>query len=213
MTTRKALPKPVPVADDSEGSVEDPEILDVEIVDMGSAPTGYPGGFDVEDSDPVPEPIEIKSKPPKSTPPSLEEWQDFIGRVVLGSLTTFYLDAALRDIREDMTEAEFESVRLSKDDLRDLAAPIASLASKSAKAKKHGRMIVSSADSIDAVLTLMMWMKRIRRLNKKYRKPGVIKGRVVRSTTDGTVGQNGQQGTGEEPASATGGALSNPGTG
>lgn len=180
---------------------------------MGSAPAGFPGSFSVEDDEPTPERVEIKSKPPKSTAPSLEEWQDFIGRVVLGSLTTYYLDMALRDIREDMTGAEFESVKLTKEDLRDLAAPMASLASKSAKAKKHGRMIVSSADSIDAVLTLMMWMKRIRRLNKKYRKPGVIKGNVVRSATDGTVGPNGQQGPGEEPVGATGWVLSNPGAG
>jgi hypothetical protein len=119
----------------------------------------------------APRPLYDADKPPKSDPksgpPSLSEWQDFIGRILIRSLTQGYVALILRDA--ELTPKELESIELDKDDTRDMAAPFASLANKNKWARKHGREIIAMSDSWEAVLALGIWMRRVNKLARKYR--------------------------------------------
>jgi len=167
----------------------------------------------------VPEPIvekpDRKSKPQaKSGPPTLEEWQDFIGRFVLRGITEAYLNVALSDFYEDLTPRERETIRLTKDDLKEMSAPLASMAHKSNFLRKRGRGIIASADSGEAIVALLIWMRRVNRLAKKYRKartpqPQTVTGYVMENG-NGTDGPN----VGQGPEFGTPGfGVWNPGTG
>lgn len=103
-------------------------------------------------------------------PPSLDEWQDFIGRIVIRTLTDGYVTLMLRDYMEEMTPRELELINLSKEECHDIAAPFATLSTKSKFMRKHGRTIVAAADSYEAVIVLAMWMRRVNRISKKYRR-------------------------------------------
>lgn len=105
----------------------------------------------------------------KSGPPTVAEWQDFIGRTVLRFMTDGYLTLVLRDIDHLLTDREREQIRLSRDDLKELAAPMAELANKSPAMRKRGRLLVASADSVEAVWTLVFWMRRVNRIAKRHR--------------------------------------------
>lgn len=148
----------------------------------------------------------------KSGVPSAAEWQDFIGGTVLRLLTEGYLHVVLfREIDEsDLSEREKELIRLDRDDLRDMAAPMAGFANKSKLARKHGRAIIAAGDSYESLIDLFIWMRRVNRIAKKYRKqkPTVIQGAVQ----DGEVpGANiAEDGTNQSPNAA---GLINRGTG
>lgn len=140
-------------------------------------------------------------KPPPTGAPTASEWQDFIGGTVLRLLTEGYLNLVLfRSIDEsELSDRERELIRLSKDELRDMASPMASFAYKNKHAKRHGREIIAAADSYEALIDLFIWMRRVNRIAAKHRvpKPGkdtTIQGEVI---PDGPLpGQNiGQPGT------------------
>jgi len=146
----------------------------------------------------------------KSSPPTAMEWQDFIGGTVLRLLTEGYLQLVLfRDIDEsDLTERERELVRLDKDDLRDIAAPMASFAAKSKVTRKHGRVIIAAGDSYESLIDLFIWMRRVNKIARKYRKDKPAK------TIKGTVSASGQvPGQDTETGDYSGPYLYNPGTG
>jgi len=147
----------------------------------------------------------------KTGPPSAMEWQDFIGGTVLRLLTEGYLQLVLfKDIDEsELTEHERNMIRLDRDDLKDMAAPLASFANKSKIARKHGRVIIAAGDSYESLIDLVIWMRRVGKIAKKYRKPGAPK------TVKGKVENNGQVpqqdiGADQHPA---GPYIYNPGTG
>lgn len=136
---------------------------------------------------------------PKSGPPTLDEWQDFIGRFVLRGLTETYLNLALSDFYDDLTPHERELISLTKEDLKEMSAPLASLANKSQFMRKRGRNIIASADSAESIVALMIWMRRVNRIAKKHRKANrpqqtqTIPG-VVMEEPNGNYGQDVRQG-------------------
>lgn len=152
----------------------------------------------------APEKIKDTSTP-KAGPPDLGEWQDFIGRVVLKTLTEGYITMMLRDI--DLTEREIESVKLTKEDLNDMSAPIASVVNKSKRAKKHGRAIIAMADSYEAMVALVIWMRRVRRIARRHNP--VLKEQTIQRDVinNGSAGQNGSEGP------SNGYRIYNPGSG
>jgi hypothetical protein len=164
----------------------------------------------------------------KSGPPTVAEWQDFIGRTVLRFLVEGYLTLVLRDIDHLLTDREREQVRLSRDDLKEIAAPMAELANKSPAMRKRGRLLVASGDSVEAVWTLVFWMRRVNRIAKRHRiearqqqqtnvrhmqpptNPNMPNERVNGS---GTIRTDQGQGPGTAPGDGFGGPIYNPGTG
>lgn len=135
-------------------------------------------GFDPTSVVPVPveskplieAPEKLKKENPKAGVPSLDEWQDFIGRFFLRTVTDGYLSLALRDIEDDLTPREREMIQLTKEDLKEMSAPLASLAAKSKLGKKHGRNLIAAADSYESIIALVIWMRRVNKIAKKYRK-------------------------------------------
>lgn len=149
---------------------------------------------------------------PQTGPPKLDEWMDFFSRVVFRTLCDFYIDFAFRGIDEDVIQPKhLAQLKLTKEERNEIAVPLASYANKSKFLRKHGRSIVSAADSVDALIVLGMWVARVNRIAAKYRpkvrKPG--NERFSQSPPNGTV--NGHDG----PPVVDGSAFQvfNPGTG
>lgn len=103
----------------------------------------------------------------KTTPPSAADWQDFIGRIVIHTTLDAYSAWILKDV--DMSEHEKASIELSRDDVREIAAPFAVYAAKNKWTRKHGREILGLTDSIEALLALGIWMRRVNRIARKHR--------------------------------------------
>lgn len=116
-------------------------------------------------------PDDKANKGPSVGPPSAKEWQDFLSGTVLRIATELYLMAVLfRYIDEsELTSRERELIRLTKDDLADMAAPMATVASKNKLAKKHGRSVIALADSAESVVDLFIWIRRVNRIARKYK--------------------------------------------
>lgn len=156
----------------------------------------------------------VRKETPRTGPPSVDEWQDFIGRIVLRTVTDAFLSLALRDIGDELTPRERASIELTKEDLKEMSAPLASLAQKSSFAKKRGRALIAASDSFEAVFALLIWMRRVNKISRKYRvekrnNPTVVPGHVEESFY-GNAGQNAGQGQ-ERPFPNAG--VFNPGTG
>lgn len=130
---------------------------------------------------------------PKSGPPSIDEWARFFSRVVLRTFCDMYINYATRGIDEDMfSERDLDRLTLSDDERKLIATPFAELSSKSKFMRKHGRMIVASGDSFNALIVLGAWMSRVNRIAAKYRP------RNVRMNGNGTVRPNSQPGSAPE---------------
>lgn len=167
-----------------------------------------------------------REEPPPRTakiptgPPSAVEWQDFLGSTVFRLLTEGYLYLVLfRHVDEqDISPRERDMVRLTKEELRDIAAPLATVASKNKLARKHGRTVIASAESYESFLDLFFWMKRVNKIAKRYRKQPTrtpegeyVEGQVVdNGTVRGTDGSTGESGVGFPD---TNGVIFNRGTG
>lgn len=205
----------VPVATGAEL----PEELEIQIVDLSDdVPAGYgigavdaPPSFEIpKDKGSKQEKTRETPRDAKSGPPTAVEWQDFIGGTVLRILTEGYLHLVLfREIDEsELTERERDLIRLDRDDLKDIAAPMASFANKSKLARKHGRAVIALGDSYESLIDLFIWMRRVNKIAKKYRKPKPVKGEVI---------QDGQVPTADFPNGNPGtiypGQIFNPGTG
>lgn len=107
---------------------------------------------------------------PKSGMPNIDEWMHFFSKVVIRLSTDFYIDYAFRDIDEEqLTDREIQRIRLTDLERDRMARPFAEYSNKSKFMRKHGRMIIASADSIDAVLQMGMWFSRVNRIASKYR--------------------------------------------
>ena len=169
-----------------------------------------------------PDKVENDQGKAKTGPPTAAEWQDFLGRTVLRFMTDAYLTLALRDIEHLLTDREREQIRLSKEDLKELAAPMAELANKSPFMRKRGRMLVASADSVESVWTLVFWMRRVQRIAKRHRielarqakmsRPRVINPEDV-INQNGNLRENPGQGNPGTAGGEYGPPLFNPGTG
>jgi hypothetical protein len=107
----------------------------------------------------------------KTGPPDVKEWQDFFSRIVLRTLTNYYVTFAFRGIDEDIvSDRDIDRMKLTKEERQKIAAPLATFSTKSKLLRKHGRLIVSSGDSIDALISLGTWASRVNRLAHKYRR-------------------------------------------
>lgn len=213
---RRPRPKPelvIPPDGEDFASESDGDILDIEhMPDDGTHPFDDVTVKTVTDL--TPEPVELVKAPkrvrasePNSKPPSADEWQQFFARFVVRGITSGYLALVLRDIEDELTPAEREKIALSQDDLMELAAPLASFSSKNKFMVKHGRQIVSAADSSEALIGLAFWMRRVNKIAKKYRK-NTIQGFVEEDNGRGFSRPNDESGPTFIP-----GTIFNPGSG
>lgn len=163
------------------------------------------------DSDPPP-------PGPRTGPPKVEEWQHFFSKIIIGTLTDFYVTAAFKGIDEDvLTEREAKSLVMTKNERDAIARPLAEFANKTPYLRKRGRLIVSSADSVESLVTLGMWFSRVNRIARKYRPTRAQRPRTVRGHTDVSSGQGSPNPTanGAEPGTRDFSQFSvyNPGSG
>lgn len=140
---------------------------------------GGPSADDIVDGEVIDEPgsRRLKSDTPasldrgaKSGVPNIDEWMHFFSKVVIRLSTDFYIDYAFRDVDEDaLSEREIERIRLTDVERDRMARPFAEYSNKSKFMRKHGRMVIASADSIDAVIQMGMWFSRVNRIAAKHR--------------------------------------------
>jgi hypothetical protein len=154
------------------------------------------------------------SKPPATGIPTADEWQDFLGGTVLRLLTEGYLYMVLfKDIDEtDLTPRERDLVRLTKDDLREMASPMASFAYKNKHARKHGRTIIAAAESYESLIDLLIWMRRVNKIARKYRK-NEPQAEMEQGNGPVSVTDNGTRPSSGPVGPVTGPVIYNPGTG
>lgn len=106
----------------------------------------------------------------KSGQPNIDEWMHFFSKVCIRVATDFYIDYAFREVDEDeLSDNEIQRIKLTDIERDRMARPFAEYSNKSKFMKKHGRMIIASADSIDAVLQMGMWFARVNRIASKYK--------------------------------------------
>ena len=151
---------------------EETELL--QIVDLTAQelpPPGAVSGEAAAQPDSATERENIRSRSVSTKPPTAAEWQNFLGKTVLRLATEGYLYLVLfRHFDEnELTPRELESVRLTAEELCEIAAPVATVASKNKLAKKHGRTIIASAESYESVIDLFFWMKRVNKIARKYK--------------------------------------------
>lgn len=147
----------------------------------------------------------------KSGPPTVAEWQDFLGLTVLRMLTEGYLQLVLfRHIEEsELTEREAGLIRLTREDLKEMAAPMASFANKNKTARKHGRAIIAAAGSYEALVDLFIWMKRVNKIARVHRKDKQPEEEV----SGGIVSASNVRSEGNEGPGSSGPIIFNRGTG
>jgi hypothetical protein len=110
---------------------------------------------------------EVDKDKSKSAPPTVDEWQDFIGRIVLRTALDGYMTLMLRDC--DLTAQEEKYLELTKQDYKEMSAPFAGFANKNKTLRKHGRAIVSAADSWEAIVALSIWLRRVNKVARRHR--------------------------------------------
>jgi hypothetical protein len=134
---------------------------------------------------------EVDDAPPpaRSGPPRVDEWQHFFSKVLIGTLTDFYVMAAFRGIDEEqLSEKDAKSLVMTKNERDAIARPLAEFANKTPYLRKRGRLIVSSADSLESLVTLGMWFSRVNRISRKHRPNRAQRPRTVRSNVDVSSG-------------------------
>ena len=110
----------------------------------------------------------------KTGPPSIDEWSRFFSRVVLRTFCDVYMNYATRGIDESVfSDRDLERLAMSDDERKLIATPFAEISNKSKFMRKHGRMIVASGDSFNALIVLGAWMSRVNRIASKYRPKNV----------------------------------------
>lgn len=149
---------------DNEGTLSQTEFGSVDFTDENSPGTEPVSTATlVEKPDKLSDPGEAKKGPPK-----LDEWQDFFGRVVIRALVNGYLAFQLGDLFDELSPMEIQQITLSKEDMREMAAPFATVANNSSFARKHGRSIIALADSYESILNLLFWMRRVNKISRKH---------------------------------------------
>jgi hypothetical protein len=133
---------------------------------------------------------------PKSGPPSIDEWSRFFSRVVLRTFCDVYINYATRGIDEDVfNDRDLERLSMTDDERKLIATPFAEISNKSKFMRKHGRMIVASGDSFNALIVLGAWMSRVNRIAAKYR-PRNVRVKNVSNRPDSPPGNAAQNGNG-----------------
>lgn len=106
----------------------------------------------------------------KSGPPTIAEWQGFVSGLVFRLLTDGYINFAFRGIDEDViSDRDLAKLTLTEEERDRLAVPFAEFANKSKFLRKHGRMIMATADSAESGYILAGWMIRVNAVAARYR--------------------------------------------
>lgn len=109
--------------------------------------------------------------PPKTGIPTVDEWYDFFSRVLLRACTDWLIDWTFRGIDENLlSDREVNSIKLTDEERGRIAKPLSEMAYKNRFLRRHGREIIATAGSIDAMLQLGLWYSRINRIALKYRR-------------------------------------------
>lgn len=169
-------PKPEPVME-IPGDLEAPPVIR-EASTVGDAvrhaqrvytPPSKPAGI----KRPVGRPPGSGNKPKqndnKPKVPEFDEWQDFIGTLVIRWLCRAYLTVALSGVRDMMTDEENEDLEFDDEELTTIAKPFAHLIERTKFNKKYGRTVMESRDAIEASVMLFMWSGRVARIRTKYK--------------------------------------------
>lgn len=160
---------------------------------------------------PEEKPAQAQTKPvrPKVSAPNADEWMKFLSDIILKVGTEWYVDLAFRGIEDELlSDREVESMRLSKTERDEIAKPISEFINKTKLGKKHGRLIISSADSLNSLIILGRWFSRVNRISRRYR-PKVSK--PAREHTNGNAGPVSPNGHGDSEFLA--GSVIYPSTG
>lgn len=153
-----------------------------------------------DDEDWLPEPssrIRADYEPPpdskdrdraKTSPPRVDEWQDFISRVIIKTATNLYLESAFRGIDENLlTDADVDRIQMAKEERDTIAKPFAEFVNKIKFMRKHGRLIIAGGGIGDSVIALGMWQRRVSRVARKYRNK-TVRGEYVNPRQDQSPG-------------------------
>src|SRR5579864_670618 len=175
-----------------------------------------------DDTGPLIDPEKLQRDKLKTGPPDATEWLDFFSRIVLKVGMNSYIDLMFRDIDEErVTDADLAKIKVSKEERDAIARPLAEYATKNPYTRKHGRQVVALTDSIESLMTLGIWMRRVNRVAKKYRpvKPKTIRASAVHireastSESNGSPSANGVGGTQGGYIRPDYGPIINPGSG
>ena len=138
--------------------------------------------------------------------PDKDEWLDFFSRIVLKVGLELYTDFAFRGIdAEVVSESDLRRIKVSKEERDIIARPFAEYSTKNKFLRKHGREIVAFADSLESLVTLGIWMRKVNRIASKYRPKKENRQRNLRLKPERGFahehdGQNARPGTnGSEP--------------
>lgn len=133
----------------------------------GSANAGR--AIDREIEKPLIDPEKPK-RPVDTGVPDKDEWLDFFSRIVLKVGLELYTDFAFRGIDpEVVSENDLRRVKVSREERDIIARPFAEYSTKNKFLRKHGREIVAFADSLESLVTLGIWMRKVNRVAAKYR--------------------------------------------
>lgn len=168
-----------PVASAADAVDISGDILDVESLDVSDSPFGPSATF--EDIPLIGKPEKHSESKAKGGPPTADEWQSFFARFVVRGITRGYIALVLRDLEDQLSEEDKARIRLTDAELNELAAPMAGFSTKNAFLKKHGRTIVSSAESSEVLIGMFFWMRRVNKIAKRYRDAQPIQGTVINS--------------------------------
>jgi hypothetical protein len=108
--------------------------------------------------------------PPRIKPPDFAEWQDFTGNFALKWLLRGYIGFAFRGIDREtvLNAAELRAIEPDEALLASASKPIAHMASRSSFMTKNGRAIIDSAEGVEALIAVGMWMHTVNRIARKH---------------------------------------------
>lgn len=119
---------------------------------------------------PLVDPEKYQREALKTSPPNGDEWLDFFSRIVLRIGTDLYVDFAFRGIDENaVSDKDIERIKIRKEERDSIARPFAEFATKNKTMRKHGRQVIALTDSIESLMSLGIWMRRVNRIAKRYR--------------------------------------------
>lgn len=113
----------------------------------------------------------ISDRPAKGGIPDVNEWMSFWSGTAIRLLTDFYIELAFSGVDEEIiSPGDYQRIKLKIDERNRIARPFAEFSHKSKFMRKHGRAIIASGESIDAILMLGMWFARVNRIAWKYKR-------------------------------------------
>lgn len=165
---------------------------------------------------------ERKALKDSTGPPDKDDWLDFFSRIILRVGMESYVDYVFRNIDENLlTERELDQIKPTRELREQIATPFAVYCTKNKWTRKHGREIVAAADSVEALVNLGIWIRRVNRIARRYKPQRAQRPRVsLRPEGVSNVSDGQDQGQGREEYEGsrnghvgTGFTIINPGSG